>query len=488
MTYQKSDINHGTHRGPRSQPWISVEDLAFMYPPQHYPEIIREAGFRFDALDFFNLYGGRIPLKNRTFKALTRGKFEESLKVQEITAPATAGADITVTPMAEELDNGGNSQVRLKFTFMIPVGDSFEAYYIHDGSDAAGWQASPLNEEAYFADNIPEGSEIMIGHSLMTTGDDEVSGLRSRLYEWEYKTQISRERLGAEGGMVAQEEYEDIFMNDQNIGRVATGKFGRWLRDVEKRLRKQKESGIWMGQENTNNVVTENFVHGGNTAVLGSQGLRKTLEARGARLYYGDSISIDHLYDVKDHFIHAELGSNMGVLLCDSWLMRGLEEAGVEWLDTHGGGHDYKRVLRNVFGVDTAVDEMLNISFRMAYVNGILTSFIELGSLSNPATFGASSLEGMRGQGIYVPVETGMINLDGEDKELQNLTLGHLNNLGEDRTYVLGIINGMTGLDYTVTDSVDGINAHMLTEYSNIIINPEQMILFGKGTPPPVGE
>lgn len=479
MALVNSTIPHAARQGRYSQPWIGVEDLAWQYTPAVYPEIIREAGFRFDGLDFFNLYGGRINLKNRTFTSITKGRFASAVKVQEITAPATAGADITITVHADDLDDSNTSQLRLKFVVAIPVGDSYEFYRLHTRAATEQYTASPLNEEAYFADNIADGTELMIGHSLDTTGAQGVEALRSRLYEWEHETQISKEKVGAEGGMLAQEEWEDVLAPDGN-----TYKFGRWLNDTEKRLRKQIESGLWMGQSNTNNVLSANAIEGGNTVVLAAQGLRKTLEDRGARLYYGDSFSMANLYQIKDHFINTELASDMGVILCDSWLMRDIEQAGTDFLTDNAGGTDYKRVLRQVWGAHT--DDAINVSFRSFYVDGILTTLVELPSLSDPATFGASSLTAMRGQGVYVPVETGKVTLGGETQSLKNLSIGYLNHQGENRTRVLAVLDGMTGNTggYTVVNDTDGINVHMLSEYAPLIFNPEQMILFTLGDAP----
>ena len=486
MALVNSTIPHAARQGNKTQHWIGVEDLAWMYTPQKYSEVVRAAGFRFDALDFFNLYGGRVNLKNRQFDVIVKGRFAAPVAVEEITAPTGPGENIVITPQASELDNSNRSQFRLKFVVAIPVGDSYELYRLQSrvgDDDSDGFNASPLNEEAYFADNIAAGTELMIGHSLDTTGAQGVEGLREHLYEWSHFTQISKEKLGLAGGMLAQEEWEDVLR-----GGEAVGKFNRHLVPVEKRLRKQVESGLWLGQLNTNNVLSANVMEGANTVVLGSQGLRKTLEARGARIYYGDEYSMEYAYQIKEHFINCELASDMGVVLCDSWLMRGVERAGVEFERDFAGGHSYKRVLRNVWGATT--DDLINISFRAAYIDGILTTFVEIPSLSDPATFGASSLAAMRGQGIYVPVETAQITLEGEKKELKNLSIGYLNNNGENRTRVLAVLDGMSGNTggYTVVTDVDGTASHMLTEYASIIINPEQMILITQGTAPVVGE
>ena len=484
MTLVNSNIPHNTRRGNKSAPWISTEDLGYLYTPQVYSRVIESAGFRFGGLDFFNLYGGRVRVKNREFTVFNRGKFAAAVQVEEITAPASPGANITVTPLATELDTGGRSQMRLKFSVAIPVGDSYELYRIQTGTDAGGYTCSPFNEDAYFDTNIAEGTELMIGPSSDTTGAAGVEGLRTYLYQWNHFTQINKERLGLEGGMIALEEWEDILDADDKV----IGKFNRHLQPVEKRLRKQVEAGLFMGQLNTNSVLSANAVEGGNTVVLGSQGLRKTLEDRGARLYYGDTLEVETLYQIKPHFIQTELESDMGVILCDSWLMRSFERAGVVFEDLHGGGQSYKRILRQVWGATT--DDLINVSFRAAHIDGILTVFVEIPSLSDPATFGASSLSAMRGQGIYVPTETGEITLEGEKKVLKNLTIGYLNNQGEDRTRVLAVLDGMTGNTggYTQVNDIDGINVHMLTEYVPIIINPEQMILFGAGTAPAADE
>ena len=483
--YVASNIPHATRRGDKSYPWIGTEDLGYLYSPQMYSKVIEQAGFRFQGLDFFNLYGGRIMVKNRKFTTLVRGKFAAAVKVQEITAPAAPGGDITVTPLASELDQSGRSQMREKFTLYIPVGDSFELYRIQaGGTDAGGYTCSPLNEEAFFADPIAEGAELMIGHSLDTTGAAGVTGLRTHLYEWDYYTQISKERLGLEGGMMALEEWEDVLGADGKI----VGKFNRHLQPVEKRLRKQVESGLFGGQLNTNNVLSANAVEGGNTVVLGAQGLRKTLEARGARLYYGDALEMENFYQIKQHFIQSELESDQGVILADSWFMRAAERAGVAWEDDHAGGQSYKKVMRRVWGA--ATDDMISVSFRSTYIDGILTTFVEIPSLSDPATFGASSLSAMRGQAIYVPTETAEVTLGPEKKVLKNLSIGYLNNNGEDRTRVLAVLDGMSGNTggYTIVNDIDGTNVHMLTEYTPIIINPEQMILMGPGARPVASE
>jgi len=479
MTLINSQIEHAARQGPYSQPWITAENLAWQYTPAVYPEIIRAAGYRFDGLDFFNLYGGRLMLKNRELSSIVKGRFAAPVRVQQIEPPTEPGGDITITVLADDLDDSNRSQLRLKFTVAIPVGDSYELYRLHTREDVEQYTASPLEEDAYFEDAIAEGTELMVGHSLDTTGAAGVEGLRDRLYYYKHQTQISKERLGQEGGMLAQEEWADVLAPDGS-----TYKFSRWLNDVEKRLRKQIEVALWMGQQNTNEITSYNSIEAADTVVLGEYGLRKVLEQRGARLYYGDAFTLANTYSFKDHFINTELGSDMGVLLCDHWLLRDFERSGVEWLTANAGGTDYKRIYRRVFGA--ATDDMINVSFRACYIDGVLTTIVEIPSLSDPATFGASSLDAMHGQGIYVPVETGQVTLDGESKKLKNLSIGYLNNQGENRTRVFAVLDGMSGNtgNYNVVTDVDGTNVHLLTEYLPLILNPEQMILITKGDEP----
>lgn len=486
MTLINSQIQSGNYAGNYTHIWRSLQDLAFMETPQKHMELIQASGRRFSGLDFFNLYGTRVNLKNRTLDVLVKGKFNEPIRVDEIVAPAAPGDTIDITLLPDEYDAAGNCRLRLKFTVAIPVGSSYELYRADSKAGVPGvnevFTCTPLDVDAFFDTNIAEGTELMVGASTDAPGGNGVEGMKERIYEYSYRTQISKERLGFEGGQTAVEEWEDIIRGGESIG-----KFARWLIPTEHRLDKQIESTLWMGQNNTNNVTENTFMGGGVQAVLAAQGLVKTMEDRGAMLYYGTEFDINDLYSIKPHFLNTELSTDMGVILCDSWFMRDLELSGVEFIN-EGGSAEYKRIVRNVWG--SATDDMINVSFRAAYIDGILTTFIEVPSLSDPSTFGVSSLAAMRGQALYVPVETAnvQLGLDLAPIKMRNLSMGYLNNNGENRTRVLAKLNGMTGVEgYQVVNSIDGMNVHMLSEYMPIIINPEQMILFRRGDAPVLG-
>ena len=485
MTLINSQIESGFQSGNYTHSWRSLQDLAFLETPQKYMEIMYASGRRFQGLDFFNLYGNRLNVKNRALDVIVKGKLNEPIRVEEIVAPAAPGDDILITLLPDEYDASGNCRLRLKFLIAVPVGSSFELYRAQARAGNPGinevFTCSPLNADAFFDDNIAEGSELMVGASADTTGGNGVEGMKERLYQYTYRTQISKERIGWEGGEIAKEEYEDIIKGGQIVG-----KYARWLNATEHRLDKQIEATLWMGQNNTNNVLEQSFFGAGNQAVLAANGIVKTMEDRGAMLYYGTEFDINDLYSIKPHFHNTELTTDMGVILADSWLMRDLELSGVEFIND-GGSAEWQRILRNVWGSMT--NDAINISFRAAYVDGILTTFIEVPSLSDPATFGASSLAAMRGQGLYVPIETAnvQLGLDLAPIKLKNLSIGYLNNNGENRTRVIAKLNGTSGTDYTPVNSLDGMNIHLLSEYMPIIINPEQMILLRRGDAPVVG-
>ncbi len=69
--------------------------------------------------------------------------------------------------------------------------------------------------------------------------------------------------------------------------------------------------------------------------------------------------------------------------------------------------------------------------------------------------------------------ETGL----GAKNKLAHMSLGYINNNGEDRTRVLKTESGMNGMGLPAYNQYDGVKYYLMSEFMNIFVKMNQSVL-----------
>lgn len=120
-----------------------------------------------------------------------------------------------------------------------------------------------------------------------------------------------------------------------------------------------------------------------------------------------------------------------------------------------------------------ASDE-LGIETSRVKVNGILFQIHELKSFGNPLRYGNKTYNFSK-YGLIIPEGQERAEYNNKEELHPNVMLGYLAHNGEDRTKVLGVIDGTTGRSVP-TNRYDTSETFVLTEMSTIVLRPEQLI------------
>ena len=121
----------------------------------------------------------------------------------------------------------------------------------------------------------------------------------------------------------------------------------------------------------------------------------------------------------------------------------------------------------------------MGIEFRRVKKNGIDFAVVKLDTFSNPLTYGLASYNWKK-YGFIIPSEYVIVKNVGSSQtvELANLNIGYKNYNGENRRRVVGLINGMTGIQGAgnIVSRWDITGGELLSEFALVANKVNQMI------------
>ena len=435
--------------------------------PQTYGELIQLYGDIVRLYDFLAWSKRTTDVAGRLITVFEEGAITDTVDLSVATAVGIAGADITIV--------SAKSSGRIGFDVLIPAKYTNQEIAVpykitnKTGTGPYTYTASPWNSTFQITTEIPIGQKLAVGASSWAPGTAQPASMRRGWYSHTHKPRIMKETLSIEGGQQALQEWAELAQ-----ARDGSTLMSRSLNETEFRLRIQQSDYLLNGQPNNNSFVGSNEDGESNT-VLSDYGLIPGMYASSQRQYYTGNYNKDNFDVVK--FLLAAQGVGTGVVdyLFGQELGLGIENSGLEFVREFSGGTNLK--------------DMQSVGFVMKQFtkNGIVFNLTEIPEFSNPLAYGADGYN-YETMGMIFPnakVTTSMNFYDSsgmsmgasQKKALNHVTLGYLNNNGENRRLIVGDAAGVNGLGYKFTNAYDKATWYFLCEQVNFLLALNQAIL-----------
>lgn len=468
-TPKGSDIRSGLNQGGYTTAWrFTVESETL--EPQVYGDLVQLYGDQLRLWDFLMWAGGSHNVGGRLVTVLEEGSIQDILELSAATAVSGVGADITI-----KSEKGFG---RIGFDVHIPAQYTNQqiaiSYKITNKSGPVlgvyTYTCSPWNSAYQITAQIPIGQKIAVGASSYAPGERQPASLRRAWYSHTHKSRIIKETLDIEGGQQALQEWAQMAQAKDGSTLVS-----RSLNETEFRLRIQANDYLLMGQPNNNSFVGSNKDGESNT-VLSDYGLLHGMYNQSMRQYYTGSYGKDNFDIIK--FLLASQGVGKGaVQFCyGQELGLGIENSGLEFIREFSGGTD---MYKNMAEVGFVMKKFTK--------NGIINVLTEIPEFGNPVMYGADGYN-FETMGMIFPEAQVTANINSYDsvgrslgpvekKALNHVSLGYLNNNGENRKLVVGDAAGVNGLGYKFTNDYDQTTWYMLSEMMVFLLAMNQSIL-----------
>lgn len=447
-------------QGSYTAQWKSIHsDLMRKY---YLPQIYKTYGRTFDFLDFLSMTGKKGLVPKRTVSFFEKGNIKANITLSAAIATGAVGADIAIKIAAGDYDSGGNPVLRIGQIVYIPqkyqptaVAAMPQSYQVVSSSGTAGdltFVAKPFNSGvAQIAMEVPSGTKLTLGQIPFAPGTGLPQGTSQAMFERSFQTTILKERLSIEGGYLSDLYWEPLEINGEFNGYI-----NPMLHDTEFLLDDQLNSYIFLGQKNDNAAITQVSSAGGTNKVLSGQGIWDLLSERAQKLVYtgsfenADYVTIKNLLEAQGCH-DAEVIFAMGSKLYDD-----TDQADLDFIKEYSGGSD---LLKN----------MSELGFQAQTVNrnGMKFQKVKLASFTNPFGFGNDEYE-LSSAGFIMPTSKAKVtgSADGSKPMMfNNIELRFLGSGQENRTRVIGNINGISGINGTAaSNEYDAMTIGMLTE------------------------
>ena len=437
--------------------------------PQTFGELIYRYGGGLSVLNFLHLAGKTMGVKSPNITIFEKGAPTRPVTVSVPTA--TAPISVTVTPSAAD---NSDDYLREKFDLVIPA-----AYTNRDVDvplrltySGGTWTGKAYDVGATI-DTALSDEICFIGASSMGRGDNGVEPMATGTYTRTTADRMMREAAGLEGGVVYQEEWEEIAMKD--------GSKGLWTRSIGEmdfRLSDQMDTALLLSQANTNTSnLTATSISGSTSAIPSFDGLMPTMKSLAQELPWTSNFDIDKFRAVKVLLENVGIVNRTVDFMVGTDLMANIETSMIDFLKTNSAGHSFYNELNSV-----------GFNVKDITINSVKFYLSELSSFSNPQKLGLSSY-GYRNTGFILPQGeySATLSMAGENQELRlpHLTLGYPEGNGENRQRIVSVepgVNGLQGMGGVVSNAYDGVKFHTLAHMIPIFNHMYQTILVQKDT------
>lgn len=458
-------MNSGAAQGGYTTSWRAT--VSGTLEPQTYGQLIQLYGDLPRMWDFLMWSKRTTDVKGRTVTVFEEGAIYDTLDVSSEVSTNSAGQDITVV--------SAKSSGRIGFDVHIPAQYTNQEIAVpykitaKSGTGPYTYTLSPWNSTFQITTAIPVAQKLILGASSYAPGEAQPASMKRSWYSHTHNTRIMKETLFIEGGQPALQEYAEMSQSRNGSTLV-----NRSLNETEFRLRIQQNDYLLMGQPNNNSFTGANSLAETNN-VISDYGLVPYMHANAMKQYYTGSYTRDNFNNIK--FLLASQGVGSGIVdyMYGQELGLGIENMGLDFTREFSGGTN----LYSEMG-------KLGFSLRQYVGNGITAMFTEIPEFSNPLAYGANGYNfetmGMIFPNAKVTSSMNYFNESGlaigsEKKALNHVTLGYLNNNGENRTLVVGDLAGVNALGYKFTGAYDQMMWYMLVETMSFFLAINQSIL-----------
>lgn len=456
--------------------WNTVYDA--MNVPQIWGELVKYYGPNIGLLEFAVMMGATVPIAGASKTVWEEGSLVKTVELEGEIAITAVGTNITFSLAAGEYDAYHRSYLEVGDQVVIP------AYYLEDGGaqalkpemyqvisydagvDAARvYTAAPLLDDIEIAIAVPDGTELMVkpGNYAngVASGLPKSSGWYSRTF---YNSTVKAD-MAIEGSQQSNEKYYEKLKGG------GTGVFSKASIEMDFFLSKAINDEIFLGSGVTN-VLTQTTRNGDLSTITGTVGLLKHLVDRANLQYYTTAYQSTDFDDVKDILTSQGVANRDVTFLMGSTLYKFVENSNLDFIKEFSGGTDFAKTLR-------AID----VEFQTVKKNGVLFTFKELPSLSDPTAYGADAFDGyFKELGMIIPdvdvTVRGSLEAPSTVK-MKNFSLGFKSYNGENRTRIIKDIPGVANVagGNFATDSYDDYRMTGLSEFAVIFNKVNQCVL-----------
>jgi hypothetical protein len=441
-----------------------------MLKPQIFGELIDLYGKGLGIFDMIHFAGNTIDVKGHKQTVWSQGAIQKPITLLGTIATGSAGADITFKIATAEYDTNYKTFLSVNDAILIPeewmgtTSNGPAKYQVVSKSGSTNditYTAKPFLSAYQVTIAVPTTTKLMVTGGNYAPGSQGASAKSRGWYSQDYYTALKRRAFSIEGGQQSDERWQDKLKNG------ASGMFSKASIEADFLMTADLNDELFLGEEPTNATLTMDNREGDSNALYGTKGIWRHLDTDGGSQEYSDLYEIADFDDIKDMFRSQGVINQAALFAVGSGLNQMIENSGLDFLKEFSGGTD---LMKNM-------DEV-GIQFKKIKKNSILFSLVELATFDNPQTYGLSSYD-WKNRGFIVPNEFGQAKLGDMGSEtvtLSNLTLGHKNHNGEDRTRVSGILGGVNGMGYRFVDTYDDVRGELLTECMLIATKRNQMI------------
>lgn len=466
-THKGPDVKSGMAQGGYTTNWrLTVESETL--EPQTYGELVQLYGDQLRLWDFLMWAKRTTSVQSRKVQVLEEGFIHDTLDVQTEVAVAAAGADATLISDKNYGRVGFDVHIPAKYTpFKIPISYKITA---KTGTGPYTYTLTPWNTTYEIDTAIPVGQKLITGASSYAAGQNQPAGVTRAWYDHMHYTRIMKETLDIEGGQQALQEWAEMAQ-----ARDGSTLMNRSLNETEFHMRIQMNDYMLMGQPNDNSLTGQNKF-GDDNPVLSDYGLLHGMYNQAMRQYYTGTYAKENFDIIK--FLLASQGVGKGIVnvLYGQEMGLGIENSGLQFINEFSGGTD---LYKNMAEVGFVMKKFTK--------NGIISILTEIPEFSNPTMYGADGYN-FETMGMIFPdakVTADMNYIDGmgrassayERKPLNHVTLGYLNNNGENRKLIIGDAAGVNGLGLKFVNDWDNSTWYMLTEMMVFLLALNQSIL-----------
>jgi len=468
MALTKQSVSSNTVAAGYNKNFNTIYDA--MLKPQVFGELIDLYGKGLGIFDMLYFAGNVVDVKGHKQTVWSQGAIQKPITLLGTIATGAAGADITFKIATAEYDANYKTFLSVNDAILIP-----EDYMGSTSSGPAKYQvtatsgstnditytASPFLSTYQVTTAVPTATKLMVTGGNYAPGSQGASRKSRGWYSADFYTAIKRAAFLIEGSIQSDERWQDLLKNGE------TGMFSKASVEADFLLNSFINDELFLGEVPTNTGLTMANRESDDNAIYGTKGYWRHLKDGGCWQEYTDSYEIADFDDVKEVFRSQGVVNQAALFGVGSGLNQDIENAGLDFLKEYSGGTD---LMRNM-------DEV-GIKFRKVLKNSILFSIVELVSFDNPQTYGLSAYD-WKNSGFIIPNEYGTVKMGDENSEsisMSNLTLGHKNYNGEDRTRVSGVLGGVNGMGYRFVDTYDDVRGELLAEFMLIATKLNQMI------------
>ena len=435
--------------------------------PQTYGKLIQKYGDGFKLLNFLHLAGQVIDVQSETITIFEEGMAER---------PVTCSIAITAAPLDVIITfatgDKSDKYVREGFDLLIPpqYTDSTVVQALRLYKSGADWKGKAYNPNVAINATITT-KEFSCGASSFGYGTGQPAPMSQGFTTRTTNARILKDTAGVEGGMIFQQDWEEIEMANGKKGILSKA-----LTEMDFRLDSQKDAALFLSQMNDNTALTyTSAISGGTGKIPSFDGLLPTMQKLSQELPYTTNFDMTSFEAVKALLEAVGVTNRELDFLVGTKLNSNIESSMGAYLNVNSPG----TILYDM------ISQYVGFGVKHVFKNGCKFNLVQLDSLSNPAKWGGSEYP-FRDMGFLFPKGTHNVKMQSPGTEAQTLKLAHLT-LGyavgktENRRHCFNVHPGVNGLGYDiVANDIDGVKWYTLTHMVPIFNFMNQTILVTK--------